>query len=119
MPYQSILEKLVKRIPGAIGAILVDWEGEAVQEFCHCDPYEIRFTAAHQVILLSQLREMQNRSDRKETIEDLVVTSSNAHLVIGSIDDEYSLVLSIDRSSPLQPALHHFRVAVAELRKEI
>ena len=115
MPFRTILDQLVKKIPGAIGVIMVDWEGEAVQEFCYCDPYEIRLTAAHQVIILGRLKELQSG----EKIEDLVVTTSGAHLIIGSIDEDYSLVLSVDRNRPLQPALHHFRTALAELRKEI
>ena len=119
MPYRTILEQLVKKIPGAIGAILVDWEGEAVQEFCYCDPYEIRLTAAHQMIILGRLKELQIGAGPQEKIEDLVVTASGAHLIIGSIDEDYSLVLSVNRNSPLQPALHHFRTALAELRKEI
>jgi len=115
MPYLNVLEKLVNHIPGAVGAIMVDWEGEAVQEFCHCDPYEIRFLAAHQMIFLGRIRELQG----SDIIEDFVVTTSGAHLIIGSIDKSYSLMLNIDRGSPVRLALHHFRDAVTELRKEI
>lgn len=57
MPFNEILKELVENVPHAVGAILVDWEGEAVQEYCHCDPYDIRFVAAHKGILLSRLRE--------------------------------------------------------------
>ena len=58
MPYKSILKGLVDSTPGSIGAILVDWEGEAVQEYCHCDPYDIRFVAAHKGIILARLKEL-------------------------------------------------------------
>src|SRR5450631_3679568 len=119
MPYQNILEKLVKSTPRAIGAILVDWEGEAVQEYCHCDPYEIRFIAAHQAIILNRLKELHNGVGQKSPIEDFVVTVSKAHLIIGSIDEDYSLLMSVDRICPVHLALHHFRDAVAELRMEL
>jgi len=119
MPYLSVMEQLVNRIPGAVGAIMVDWEGEAVQEFCHCDPYEIRFLAAHQAIFLSRIRELQCNKGEVNNIEDFVLTTSAAHLIIGSINSGYSLMLNIDRSCPVRQALHYFRDAVAELRKEI
>jgi|ERR1039457_4438414 predicted regulator of Ras-like GTPase activity (Roadblock/LC7/MglB family) len=119
MPYQNILEKLVNSTPRAIGAILVDWEGEAVQEYCHCDSYEIRFLAAHQAIILSRIRELHNDVGHTSRIEDFVVTVSNAHLIIGSIDEDYSLVMNVDRMCPVHLALYHFRAAVIELRKEI
>ena len=33
MSFEIILKELVESVPQAIGAILVDWEGEAVMEF--------------------------------------------------------------------------------------
>lgn len=118
MPYQHILRALVERTPKAVGAILVDWEGEAVQEYCFCDPYEIRFIAAHKGIILAQLKEMQS-SDGVGEIEDVVVTASSCHLLIGTIDKDYSLVMSVGRDCPVSIALHHFRDAVSVLKKEL
>jgi predicted regulator of Ras-like GTPase activity (Roadblock/LC7/MglB family) len=118
MPYIHILKTLVERTPAAIGAILVDWEGEAVQEYCHCDPYEIRFIAAHKGIILARLKEMHN-SGRVDAVDDVAISTSDCHLIIGCIDNDYSLVTSIGRSCPVSVALHNFRDAVAELKKEI
>ena len=118
MPYISILKTLVDRTPDAIGAILVDWEGEAVQEYCHCDPYEIRFLAAHKGIILARLKELHS-SGRVGLIDDVLITASDCHLIIGCIDNDYSLVMSIGRSCPAGLALYHFRDAVSKLKKEI
>lgn len=118
MPYKSILKELVDCTPHAVGAILVDWEGEAVQEYCHCEPYDIRFLAAHQGIVLSRLKEMQASAQVGE-VEDVVVTATDGHLIIGCIDKDYSLVLSTGRNCPVAVALHHFRGAVGRLKKEI
>ncbi|RII29562.1 MAG: hypothetical protein CXR30_11785 [Geobacter sp.] len=118
MPYQNILKGLVDQTPHAVGAILVDWEGEAVQEFCHCDPYEIRFIAAHQGIILSRLKEM-HCSGQGCAVEDVVVTATNGHLIIGCIDQDYSLVMNIGRECPVMLALHRFRDAIGQLKKEI
>lgn len=118
MPYQRILKNLVEQTPDAVGAILVDWEGEAVQEFCHCDPYEIRFSAAHQGIILARFKELHD-TGRGDAIEDVVMTATMGHLIIGSIDQDYSLMMSTGRDCPMALALHHFRAAITELKKEI
>lgn len=118
MSFEVILKELVDQVPQAIGAILVDWEGEAVMEHCHCDPYDIRFIAAHKGIILERLKEMQSTRQSGE-VEDVVVTSSKGHLIIGCIDKDYSLVMNVERSSPVAPALYHFRRAITELKKEI
>ncbi|MGB9079860.1 MAG: roadblock/LC7 domain-containing protein [Desulfuromonadaceae bacterium] len=118
MSIEDVLKKLVDTVPQAIGAILVDWEGEAVMEQCHCDPYDIRFIAAHKGIILARLKEMQSAAQIGE-VEDVVVTSSNGHLMIGCIDQDYSLVMNIERSCPVALALYHFRRAIAELKRGI
>lgn len=118
MSFEVVLKNLVDQVPKAVGAILVDWEGEAVMEHCHCDPYEIRFIAAHKGIVLEHLKEMQSATQIGE-VEDVVVTSTGGHLIIGCIDKDYSLVMNIERSSPVGLALYHFRRAIVELKKEI
>ncbi len=118
MPFISILKKLVDSTPEAIGAILVDWEGEAVQEYCHCDPYDIRFVAAHKGIILTRLKELHD-SGRVGAVEDVVITSTDGTLIIGCIDQDYSLVLSTGRDCPRGLALYNFRQSIGELKKEI
>jgi predicted regulator of Ras-like GTPase activity (Roadblock/LC7/MglB family) len=119
MPFLSILKELVNRTPRAVGAILIDWEGEAVQEYCHCTPYDIRFMAAHQAIILNRFRECASWNGGARRIQDFVITTDRAHLIIGCVDDDYSLMMNVERDCPLQLALRHFRHAVAELKKEI
>ena len=118
MPFLNILKTLVDRTPHSVGAILVDWEGEAVQEYCHCDPYDIRFVAAHKGIILARLKELNN-SGRVGDVEDVVITTTDGHLIFGCIDQDYSLVVSVGHSCPRGLALYNFRGAIAELRKEI
>jgi predicted regulator of Ras-like GTPase activity (Roadblock/LC7/MglB family) len=118
MAFEIILKDLVETIPSAIGAILVDWEGEAVMEHCYCDPYDMRFLAAHKGIILSRCKEMQS-AYKIGTLEDVVVTASEEHLIIGCIDQDYSLVLRVGRRCPVGLVLYHFRQAIAELKKEI
>jgi predicted regulator of Ras-like GTPase activity (Roadblock/LC7/MglB family) len=118
MPFEVILKELVVTVPHAIGAILVDWEGEAVMEHCYCEPYEIRFIAAHQGIILAHLKKMQSAEQSGE-VEDVIITTAMGHLIIGCIDQDYSLVMCIERSCPVALALYHFRQSVADCKREI
>lgn len=118
MSFEVILKTLVDDVPNAIGAILVDWEGEAVMEHCLCDPYDIRFIAAHKGIILARLKELQS-IDEIGAVEDMVITASEMHLIIGCIDQDYSLVMNVERNCPVSLAMYHFRLAIAELKKEI
>jgi predicted regulator of Ras-like GTPase activity (Roadblock/LC7/MglB family) len=118
MSIQDILKDLVEAAPHAEGAILVDWEGEAVLEYCHGDPYEIRFIAAHKGIILSRFKEI-HADGRAGEIEEVVVTATEAHLIIGVVDREYALVLRVGRGCPVSLACCHVRASVELLKKEI
>lgn len=118
MPFHAVLKDLVDTVPHAIGAIVVDWEGEAVQEFCHCDPDDLRFVAAHKGIVLARLRET-NTDRQGGEIEDLVVTSECQIILIGVIDLDYSLVLQVERPCPVGFVRYHFCRALDRLKKEL
>jgi len=118
MAMEVILKNLVDLVPQAIGAIVVDWEGEAVMEHCHCDPYDIRFIAAHQSIIVGRLKKMQSAVQIGE-VEELVITSSGGHLLVGCINNDYSLVMNVERSCPVAQTLCHFRRAISELKREM
>ena len=117
MPFTKILKDLVENTPQAIGAIVVDWEGEAVQEFCRCDPYQVRFIAAHQEIILKRLRLLHEQVGTGET-ESVSISTSTHQLVIGPINEEYFLALQVDRNPATALAMHNFQTAVAALKRE-
>jgi len=119
MPFHTILKDLVDTVPHAVGAILVDWEGEAVQEYCHCESYNMRFVAAHKGIVLARLRETHTTTSQEGEIEDVVVTSESQILLIGSVDPDYSLVLQVGKPCPVGLAHYHFTTALKQLKKEL
>lgn len=118
MPFKHILKSLVEAVPHSIGAILVDWEGEAVQEYCLCDPYDMRFVAAHKGIILARLKEAHGENCGG-AIEDVVVTAERQHLLIGAVDKDYSLVLQVEKPCPMGLAKYHFKKILEQVRKEL
>ena len=40
--FGAILEEMVRRVPGAVGAVFADWEGEPVDQFAHIPPLDIQ-----------------------------------------------------------------------------
>ena len=118
MPFKTILRKLVESIPGATGAILADWEGEAVEQHCLYDDYELKVLAAHKGILLSRIREVYASFPGEEPC-DAVVTTASQYILTGCIGPDYALVMTLDRHALVSRALYRFRAAVKVLEKEI
>ena len=118
MPFKIILRELVESTPGATGAILTDWEGEAVEQHCLYDDYELKVIAAHKGILLNRIKEI-HASFPGGTPSGAVITTSSLHILTGYIGSEYALVMTLDKGAILGRALYRFRGALKVLEKEI
>jgi predicted regulator of Ras-like GTPase activity (Roadblock/LC7/MglB family) len=119
MPFKQILTELVAGTPGATGAILVDWEGEAVELACgSVAEYDLKLLAAHKGIILDQVREVSGRFMGAASSE-LVVTTGTGGCIVGTVGAEYALVMTFHRDALVGRALHRFRNTVQQLIKEI
>jgi len=118
VPFKTILKTLVESVPGATGAILADWEGEAVEQYCLFDDYELKLIAAHEGIVLERIREAHAFQPGMKP-EDVVISTCTLHILAGVIGPDYSLVMTLDREAIIGKALYNFRRAISRLEKEI
>ncbi len=118
MPFKTILRELVESVPGATGAILADWEGEAVEQHCLFDDYELKVIAAHKGILLNRMKEVHATFPVGD-LSDAVISTASQHILTGLVGPEYSLVMTLERGAVVGLALYKFRKALKVLEKEI
>ncbi len=118
MPFKGILKTLVESVPSASGAILADWEGEAVEQFCLYEDYEIKVTGAHEGIILNHLKDV-HAGFSVGGVEEVVTVTGEQQVIAGVIGSDYSLVMTLGREAVLGVALYRFREAIKVLVKEI
>lgn len=118
MSFHTILNDLVEKVPGALGAILADWEGEAVDQAGPLDTYELRVVGAHKGVILSNLRQVVSRLEGDRLQEIVITTEKNQTLVL-PVTEDYFLVVFLGRLAVLGRALFEARRCLAVLRNEI
>ena len=118
MPFKSILKKLVEETPHASGALLADWEGEAVEHHCRYDDYELKLLGAHKGIILNRMREIHG-GIAAGVLQDVVIATDNLFIIIGAAGPDYSLVMTLEKGAMVGLALYRLRHAVQLLVKEI
>jgi len=120
VPFKDILKELVEVTPGASGAILTDWEGEAVVHYCcsHTDEFDLKLIGAHKGIILNRIKEAQERL-RHGDAREAVITTEFQHFIIGAIGADYTLILTLERDALLARAQYSFRKSIKLLAKEI
>jgi predicted regulator of Ras-like GTPase activity (Roadblock/LC7/MglB family) len=116
--FTEILEEAVTSLPGALGAIFVDWEGEAVDEFATPAEPEIRVTGAQWGVAYYLARDLCAKHALGVPGE-VVLRFQRQQVIISRVTDEYLLVLAMDADANLGRALEQARHAAVRLREEM
>jgi predicted regulator of Ras-like GTPase activity (Roadblock/LC7/MglB family) len=118
VPFKSLLNSLVENVPGAQGAIIADWEGEAVDQVGKMDDYDLKVIGAHKGVILHNMREIVDRLG-DDQLQEIVITTRQAQTLILPVTTDYYLVLTLDRSDMLGRALFEARRCLRALYREI
>lgn len=118
MPFKPLLNALIERVPGARGAIVADWEGEAVDYVGSMDDYDLKVIGAHKGVILHNMREVINRLGNDD-VKEIIITTGQSQTLILPVTKEYYLVLTLDRSDMLGRALLEARRCIQALYHEI
>jgi hypothetical protein len=116
--FTRILEDLLELEPAAVGAVLVDTEGEAVDYAGGLTPFDIKVTGAHLRIVLDQLGAFAGRA-RAVPIgrpTQVIVRGVRRSFLARSLPEGYALVIVLKRHgfvlSPRALAISERRLAL-------
>jgi hypothetical protein len=93
--FTGILADLVRRIPGAHAAALVDRDGETVDYAGDDAPYETRIAAAHWRIALESVKEQAFLAD----VKSLVIRAHRASFIVHVLPQGYALLVRLVRGA--------------------
>ena len=117
MPFSTVLNQLLDDIPGAKGVIILDWEGEAVDQAAHISDYDMKVIGAHCGIVVQRLKEMLQRVD-SGTFEEIVFRYEAEKTIVASLSDDYFLLVQLAGDCVTAIAANRIKCCVADLRQE-
>ncbi|WP_225072970.1 roadblock/LC7 domain-containing protein [Desulfuromonas sp. CSMB_57] len=117
MPFKVVLGELLASVPGAEGAIIADWEGEAVDQVGCMEAFDLQVLGAYKGIILNNLRIALQRSSGDD-LQEVVIGTERTRTVVLPITADYFLVLTGLREALLGRALFAARSCVEQLRSE-
>jgi predicted regulator of Ras-like GTPase activity (Roadblock/LC7/MglB family) len=113
--FTQILDRLVRLSPGAVGAALVDREGETVDYAGHVDAFEIKVAAAHwQIVLTTAAVEQPNLGDLRQ----ITVHARARSYLVRKLPDDYAVVLVLHRYAAFAVSARALQEADARLGRE-
>jgi predicted regulator of Ras-like GTPase activity (Roadblock/LC7/MglB family) len=117
-PFRSILQRIVERVPGALGAIFADWEGEAVDSYGTRAREEVFLIAAHYGVILHHIQSALHLTHFGEASE-VILLHQKLDLIVRAVAQDYYVVLAVDAGAHLATALREVNAAVVELKREM
>ncbi len=118
MSFRLLLDELMQQVPGALGAIIADWEGEAVDQAARIDDYQLQVVGAHKGIVLTNLRAIVKQLEDNR-LREFVITTEKNHTLVLPITEDYFLLLLLERGAILGRALFAARRCMRKLHAEI
>ena len=94
-PFAAILAELVRRLPGARAAVLVDHDGECVDYTGDVEPFELKILGAHWRIVLDQAT--ASLAPRSGALEVLVIRGANKSVIVRALPERYAVVVLLGR----------------------
>lgn len=117
MPYQSILDGLVRPGNGVRAALLVDSEGESVLQSGQADGRH-RLIGAYQGIALSAARRTGERYEVGE-IRYMLCRYATNDVILRPLKDGYFLIVSVEPEGNLGRALHQSELAQEKMNEAL
>jgi len=122
VPFQAILREALQSAPGAIGAVFLDREGEAVdlwaERVLDIGPEGLRALGAYEGIFLSEIKRVCGRLGLGTPVQ-LTLEFEHAKVLGCDLKEGYYLVLVIDRGANEGIASRRLRACRDRLLREI
>jgi len=120
MPFQYLLADLIGVVPDAVGAILLDDEGEAVEWVAQRsrDPYDLKVEGAYHSIFKRQLEEITENWD-SGPLESYMFVGRDLVTLTQLLPEGYYVLLVVRRSGSPALAYHHLRRIARSLSTEL
>ncbi|MCD6496901.1 MAG: hypothetical protein J7M25_01170 [Deltaproteobacteria bacterium] len=112
--FAEMLAALVGGVPGAVGAVFIDWEGEAVDQFGHIPEMDIKLIGAHWGVVLNLIKNMLS-PQLLGNAHQIILSSDKADIIVQVVDKDYCIVLAMKESSHLGMALHQLERTSVEI----
>jgi predicted regulator of Ras-like GTPase activity (Roadblock/LC7/MglB family) len=117
-PFTHILERAVKRVPGAVGAIFVASDGEAVDQYVVNGGEDMLVLGAHYGIVLNHVQSAMHLFHFGEA-EEMILQHGRLDLILRTVAEGYFVVLAVATGNQLAFALREAGAAASALRAEM
>ena len=117
MLFRDTLKELVKQVPEANGAILVDTNGEEIVTFAEDNEYEMKLLGAHLVPIHHRLEAISGRINTG-LHEEIIIRTDTAYIISAPLENQLYIVLRLSPSPTITPTVAQVKEAIITILEE-
>jgi predicted regulator of Ras-like GTPase activity (Roadblock/LC7/MglB family) len=116
--FADILTDLVHAVPGALGAVFVDWEGEMVEQVAGTSGEDLKLLGAHWAIAYYQTKTALDNQGLGPA-DEVLLRFERQQILVRRVTDEYLVIMAIGPDASLGRTRHLLQLAGQRLRSEM
>ena len=116
--FSTILEEIVVALPGALGAIFLDWEGETIDGYSHMGNTNLRIVGAQWGIIFYQTHELLKKHGH-DTPSLITLCFEDQQVILRRVTENYLVLMALERDANLGRALALLQDAERRLKEEL
>lgn len=117
--FKETLESMVKSTPGAVGAVLMGFDGIPIEQYyVQVDGVELQLFAIEYTNVIKEIRKTAEILGTGD-FQEVTIKSAGFHVVIRSVTDDYFLALTLHHDCNLGKGRYHMRRELPLLRQAL
>ena len=116
--FQAILEKVLSGCDRALGAVVMGFDGIAVQTVVRDEAFDVRTLATEFSFVLGQVRKAADLLELGE-VEEVTIRAERATLVVRVLSPEYFVAVVLAPEANAGKARFRARLALPDLRAQL
>lgn len=119
MSFRETLRDIVENVNGGVGAVIMGYDGIAIEEYIKTDSqFDVQLLAVEYATLLKEIKrtvEVLKAGD----MEEIGITTGLSNAVVRVINDDFFLVLALERDGNYGKGRYLLKRAAPTLREEL
>jgi predicted regulator of Ras-like GTPase activity (Roadblock/LC7/MglB family) len=120
MSFRGIIKDIVERVDGGIGAVILGYDGIAIDEYLkeHAEKFDFQLLAVEYATLLKEVKRTVDVLKTGE-MEEVSITTGHTRIVIRAINEEFFIVLALEKEGNFGKGRYLLQRAVPVLRADL
>ena len=118
MQFKETLKEIVENVGGGIGAVIMGYDGIAIEEYILEGIFDVQIVAVEYVNIMKEVKRTLEVLKSGE-MEEIMITTGQSRIIIRSICDDFFILLALDENGNYGKGRFLLKREIPKLRDDL